>query len=469
MNTITLPIAEALRPRQHIGSDHVVYRLPGHARDISHPFTREHGPLLVLGGTIDLPYLEWHTDPAWPCAGVMLAGKIDAGELSATMQRMPDPAVPVASFCGQADVPADFTAPALDETTLDAALTRFAPILRRLSEAPAGAAHADRSAMHILRMAYSRNCGVDARLTANLSNLVEYPLLGRASSNRLMLEGLALRGLLRRRHFMRTHGCADCASHRLLAFEACHGCGGSDLVDEPLVHHYRCGCQQPESNFAQGNALVCPKCRRGLRHFGMDYGKPGSVVHCRSCGTSAPEPDPFFVCLDCTARFGGQAAKAMDWFHYELTEAAIPVLRQGVLPQDDDIRSDGEVALCSMREFHLLASAGLRHARKSGIPLTIASCAPSTFAGLCERIGSARAKEMLRQAAHHIALALSDGDYVACAANCVLVGFAEWNATTSPALLAAACDAAVSALGRVLDLKIELHTGDEVAQLLEQY
>lgn len=466
MNTIVLPIANARRSHLSTELDRVDYRLARKSHEFSREAMREGDPLLLLGGMLDLSHIDWHSDPELPCSAVLLVGNVSAAELSAALQKMPDQAVPIADFCGNHGIRTDFCSDSLNEASVRSALDSFTPILRRLAATPNVHSREQRADSHALRMSYSRDCPVEAVFNPELGALVDYPLLGEASSKRLTLEGLALRGLLRRRHFIRTHTCADCASHRLLAFEACHGCGGSDLVDEPLVHHYRCGCQQPESSFVQGNTLVCPKCRRSLRHFGMDYGKPGSVVHCRSCGNTAPEPDPSFVCLDCSKKFGGRAAKATDWFHYDLTEAGVSAVLNGMQVGETELRAEADPALCSMREFQLLAGAALRHARKASLPIGIARCAPADLPGWCEHYGQAGVKNALNEVARHIAASLSDGEFVTCIADSVLVGFSEWGDSRSKALLEAGCANATIQLENPCALKIEAHVGAAAERLL---
>jgi hypothetical protein len=290
------------------------------------------GELLALGGEINLPDLAWHDDPARPCAAVLLAGTVSAADLSAAVDVMPDPAVPIADFAGNDGTRRDFAAKVLDWPTLTMVRAQFAPILRRLAELPFRAPRQDRGDMLVLRLAYSRASAIEASFIPSLPNLIDYPLLAGPTPKRAELEQLAFRDLLRRRHFIRTHACGGCTSNRLLAFEACHACGSSNLVDEPIVHHYRCGFQAAESGFLQGSTLICPKCRRPLRHFGMDYGKPGLVVCCSNCGANSPEPDPRFICLDCTAIASGHLATTTDWFHYDLTDAGLLAQRYGRLP-----------------------------------------------------------------------------------------------------------------------------------------
>jgi Thaumarchaeal output domain 1 len=153
-----------------------------------------------------------------------------------------------------------------------------------LAELSFGAAHEDRAELTLFRIAYSRDAPIEASFATDSILLVDYRLLWRISAARQRLEALADLDLLRRNFFTRTHACGRCQSARLHAYEACPACGGGNLVDQPIVHHYRCGWQAPQSRFAGSRLLVCPKCRRELRHFGVDYGKPGIVVVCRGCG-----------------------------------------------------------------------------------------------------------------------------------------------------------------------------------------
>lgn len=290
------------------------------------------GPVLVLGGRPDVPGLAFVSDPAQSCAAVFLMGRVNETELAVMLRTMPDPAVPIACFGDCTSGRSDFVADVFNAATLAEARLRFAPIVRRLQEFPFHPAREDRRGLLALRLAYSRNCPIEACFAPGERTVIKYSLLHSQASARCDLERLADLSLLRRRHFLRTHCCQDCGSMRLIAHEACPGCGSSDLVDEAIVHHYRCGCQQAESTFVSGASLICPKCRRELRHLGIDYGKPGTIVHCRGCGSASQEPDPVFVCTDCRAHTDGRQAVAMDWFHYDLTDLGIQALREGCLP-----------------------------------------------------------------------------------------------------------------------------------------
>ena len=433
--------------------------------------------MLALGGRPALPGLAWHDDPGLACSTVLLVGPVSAAELAAATDAMPDPGAPVADFAANHGTRRDFAAAALDAGTLAAARQHLAPIARRLADLPFRAAREERAEMTILRLAHSRDSAVEARFAPGSPGVIGYPLLGGAASRRAELEGLALLDLLRRRHFIRAHACDRCASQRLLAYEACHACGGSDLADEALVHHYRCGCQEPETNFIQGNQLVCPKCRRGLRHFGMDYGKPGTIVHCRGCGTTSPEPDPRFACTDCAAVIPGQQAAAVDWFHYDLTDAGLQALRDGGLPgrafQAINAPGGGPGGTSggapdgarSLREFRLLATAALRSARRFARPFTLAQLTPADLVALRDRHGAGRVEGALHLAAAAIAEALSSSEFVAAARDGVLIGLPETDAASAAGAVARARGAA-SMLDFPLEFDVALREGDDAAELL---
>jgi len=139
-------------------------------------------------------------------------------------------------------------------------------------------------------------------------------------------ERLAKRGLLARKFADRFHACTSCNSHRLNVREECSDCRSPNLGEVALIHHFGCAYQGSEQEFRSGTHLVCPKCRRHLRHYGGDYDKPGSVLRCEQCGSCHSDPAVGFSCLDCGAHMDGDAAVRHDLFSYALTDRAIALL-----------------------------------------------------------------------------------------------------------------------------------------------
>ena len=150
------------------------------------------------------------------------------------------------------------------------------------------------------------------------------------------------------------------------------------LGEQPIVHHYRCGWQEPEQRFIKGKALICPKCRRELRHYGVDYDKPASVLVCRSCQKANPDPVVQFVYLDCANIVPAAEAKSVDWYRYELTVDGLKALREGRLPRlTISDRLEAYPPAFNPREF--LLHTNRRNAGSAPIQSTVRSGSPHVY------------------------------------------------------------------------------------------
>ena len=142
-------------------------------------------------------------------------------------------------------------------------------------------------------------------------------------------EAMCVQQFIDRKFFERFHVCPRCESSRLNVREECPKCRSSDLTEKPYLHHFPCAHQGPESEFRRGNDLVCPKCRRELTSFSIDYDRPGVMMECGACGHAGSEPAIGFVCLDCSAHADGESCGTRDMFFYELTEEGIGLAQYG--------------------------------------------------------------------------------------------------------------------------------------------
>ena len=96
-------------------------------------------------------------------------------------------------------------------------------------------------------------------------------------------ESLCGQGYLERTFFDRLHMCGACGSSRFNVREECGKCGSPHLREEAYLHHFTCAYQGPDSDFRQGDDLICPKCRKELSHYSVDYDRPGSALICEAC------------------------------------------------------------------------------------------------------------------------------------------------------------------------------------------
>jgi hypothetical protein len=144
-----------------------------------------------------------------------------------------------------------------------------------------------------------------------------------------------------RSFFDRVHCCPSCHSSRLNVREECAGCRSGDIVEEPIIHHLRCGYQGPERDFRQPEGhLKCPKCTHALEHFSVDYDKPGSLFICNDCGNTTGDTAIGFVCLDCEGHHDAEKVKTRTYYRYALTETG----REAAFAAPIDERGAGQGA-----------------------------------------------------------------------------------------------------------------------------
>lgn len=145
----------------------------------------------------------------------------------------------------------------------------------------------------------------------------------------LEAEKLCNSGFLEKRFFDRLHQCNNCKSSRFNVREECAECRSANLAEEPYLHHFKCAYQGLESDFRDGEDLICPKCRRELSHYSIDYDKPGNMIKCNACDHASSEPAIGLICIDCGTHSDGDLARTCDIHSYHLTERGVAVLEAG--------------------------------------------------------------------------------------------------------------------------------------------
>lgn len=124
----------------------------------------------------------------------------------------------------------------------------------------------------------------------------------------------------------RIHLCPKCFGSHLFYMETCPQCGSSNLKDEPVLHHFRCANISPESSYAYGGELRCPKCHRFLRHIGVDYDRPSNVYNCRQCNHAFMHTRMKVYCSTCNSKFSPAELLANDIYTYEYTPDGVLAL-----------------------------------------------------------------------------------------------------------------------------------------------
>lgn len=424
----------------------------------------------ALGGSASpvVPGMSFDDRDDMRCAGIILLGHVEPAQLAHILARSADPAVPVADFGGNPALRHDYAGRNLADSAQQVQET-FLPIWDRLEELAYQDDPTAREELTTLRIAYSRG-SITAKFDPTSAHIVEYPVLGKSPNLRHGLEMLSNLDLLRRTHFARSHSCAKCGSARVNAYECCVHCGGGQLEEEHLVHHYRCGCQEPESHFVQGELLICPKCRRGLRHFGVDYDKPGSVAVCADCHLINNDPPISLACLDCSAITPSAKAAATDWYHYGITEEGIRALKEGRLPRFDitPILKGARHAF-PPAEFRLLASHEINVSQRSKRPFSVARFSLLNLEEVIRQKGPVATEAGFRRVVAAVLDIVRIGDFIGVGdSGSALIGFPDTTAKDVEIAAERVCKVVRANVSVTVELGVEIAEGDEVAELLSR-
>lgn len=324
--------------------------------------------LLVLGDVSPnepspLPYRVVYDPEAEFDAVVVADGGSEEDAAAAAELR---PLAPVAAVAGRPPGCAELRLGAPNLPTRSAVLIETVEIVRRVAALPEAVRASADPALLLLARCATRSEGLAASHDPSVPAFVSYPAAGRINDVRRHAEHLAAAGLLARSFFDRLHVCPACRSSRLSVREECPACRGPGILEEPTVHHFACAHMALERAFRSNDGLVCPKCRTRLRHFGIDYEKPGVATICNGCSHVDGEPAIGFRCMDCGEHSDAQAVSLRDWYSYRLTPAGEEALARGA------VDPAGAAPSAQMQTLRLLLRQGLALASR-GRPMAAIS------------------------------------------------------------------------------------------------
>ncbi len=116
------------------------------------------------------------------------------------------------------------------------------------------------------------------------------------------------------------HVCPNCFTTQLIFLENCPKCKSTLLVEEPVIHHFRCANVSPESTYDFDGELRCPKCHRFLRHIGVEYDIPTAMFTCEKCGNMFSNSHVEVRCTNCKKTFHPEQLAAFGISEIEFTE-----------------------------------------------------------------------------------------------------------------------------------------------------
>lgn len=142
------------------------------------------------------------------------------------------------------------------------------------------------------------------------------------------LRALENRGFLRSEFADTIHICSFCGHFHLNFREVCSHCRNANLAEEINIHHFRCGYIGSETEFLS-RGMRCPKCRRQLKHIGVDYDQPAVSFRCLCCENTFGEPLVSCLCIKCGREFPVEKAIKQVVRRYFLTSEGKRYARNG--------------------------------------------------------------------------------------------------------------------------------------------
>lgn len=182
--------------------------------------------------------------------------------------------------------------------------------------------------------------------------------------------------------------CPSCSAHTVNVREVCPSCGSSNLMAQPMLHHFRCGYVGPIETFSQDERgqWICPKCNSKLKNLGTDYEHAGDHYSCRSCFASFQDPNAEGFCLTCGTKTDGGSLDSEDVLSYRLSPLGAAAIRTGRLfSREDEQMMEGRLPIYRRRVMVSLMTDELRRQKRYKIDVTFMllevnySCEPDEF------------------------------------------------------------------------------------------
>lgn len=243
----------------------------------------------------------------------------------------------------------------------------------------------------LLRYHYTRQSRIRPIVSAQSHIGYAFPLLSLHFNNAnteekfTLLDRMVAKEFFRLRYEDIVHLCTNCFSGFLNYREVCPKCDSTDLYTENLIHHFVCAHVAPESDFINGDQMICPKCNRLLRHIGVDYDKPSLVYTCNNCGHHFQESIMKVLCVNCETVHNVDSLLERKIYNYELTALGEEAAIGGLLPQE---RQESEIAgFIGFSTFNIFLKYEIERIKNSGKTSSIGSVSLKTPVALSSSIG----------------------------------------------------------------------------------
>ncbi|HHT9120394.1 MAG TPA: diguanylate cyclase [Candidatus Hypogeohydataceae bacterium YC41] len=256
----------------------------------------------------------------------------------------------------------------------------------------------------LLRFLYTRN-GYLLKPVRNLASSLGYSyplvqlLLDVLPGNEVgLIEGLEETLMLKGELLDKVNLCPFCGHFQINFREVCPDCHSMKIEEEATIHHYRCAYVGKEKEFREGSELRCPKCRKELRHIGVDYERPIENFWCSACGSNFSEGIVECLCLNCGKIFSPENVPIKQIREYSLTPEGQQAAEKGILPGlglMDILRK--EIGFYKLEVFKELLGLEVLRCRRYKYSSTLVRVHITNFKDINAEWGVAHAQEVSRE------------------------------------------------------------------------
>jgi DNA-directed RNA polymerase subunit RPC12/RpoP len=149
--------------------------------------------------------------------------------------------------------------------------------------------------------------------------------------------------------------CNTCSNGYLNYREVCPRCSSSDLLQEDLIHHFRCAYVGPQKDYISQydkNELQCPKCDKYLKHIGIDYDKPSVVYSCNNCDQVFQDMQVYANCFHCHSNVEVENLLKREIRRYEVTQKGIFAAINGIASGVEELASiNGTIPIATLNSM----------------------------------------------------------------------------------------------------------------------
>ncbi len=256
------------------------------------------------------------------------------------------------------------------------------------------AAHQYGLAVKAIRFIHSRNNPIKPIRFPKSIYAYSYPFIdilitGNHYQQFTLIDFLENRNLIEGTFVDRVHCCSFCYASFLNFREICVNCQSPNISNEDLIHHFPCGYMGPESDFMRTGKLICPKCRKNLKHIGVDFDRPSQVFTCSVCTHSFQEPDVDALCVNCGKTIAPEKLLYRTLKEFKLTPLGEASALSGIVYSlQEELRENIEVV--SMDKFNVVLNLEIERVRRYKKSLsTIVRLVFDNYADLLTQLGSA--------------------------------------------------------------------------------